>query len=322
MSFATDVKDDLARVISQKRCCRQAEVAAFLRLSGCLSISSKMSVSLTVKTQHAGIARKILGMIKDIYKLKTEMTVYRRNNLQKGQVYALRIVPQGGMKQLLTVLGVTDKSAAWQTSFPGPLNPQIAAKTCCSRAYLRGAFISAGSINDPGGEYHLEISCNDLQQALFIKSLMAKFDIIGKIIRRKQHYLVYLKEGDQIIDFLTVIGSYRSLLEFENIRIVKDVRNQVNRVVNCENANLNRTIKASIKQVEDINLIKTEIGLDKLPRPLQEAAQLRLENPQSSLSELANLASLSKSAINHRLRRLNEIADNIRDYGAKYWQKK
>ncbi|MGI5891254.1 MAG: DNA-binding protein WhiA [Bacillota bacterium] len=322
MSFATSVKDDLARIVSQKRCCRQAEFAACLRLAGNINIGRSQAISLTVTTQHAAAARKIFTICKDLFALETEMIIHRKNRLKKNQVYSIHILPQKGINKILELVGVMNENDIWRVDFPGPLNPKLLQKDCCKRAYLRGAFLVAGSINDPGSEYHLEIICNDLKQAFLIRDLMMEFSIKGKITRRKHHYIIYLKESDQIVDLLNVMGSYRSLLEFENTRIVKSMRNQVNRVVNCETANLNKTIQAGLKQAEDIKLIADNIGLDKLPYQLREVAQLRLSNPERSLSELSELMCLGRSCINHRLRRLSEIADNIRDFGTENWRNK
>jgi DNA-binding protein WhiA len=322
MSFATSVKDDLSRVISQKRCCRQAELAACLRWAGNINIGPAQSLSLTLSTQHAGAARKIFTLCKDLFNLKVEMMVYRKNRFKRNQVYSIHILPQKGISKLLELLGVMDKNDIWRLDFPGPPDLRIIKKNCCHRAYLRGAFLVAGSINDPGGEYHLEIICNDRQQALLLQELMSEFEIKGKIISRKQQYIIYLKESDKIIDLLNIMGSHRSLLEFENTRIVKGMRNQVNRIVNCETANLNKTINAGLRQAEDIQLIADKIGLEKLPHQLREVAQLRLSYPEKSLTELTELIRLGRSGINHRLRRLSEIAANIRDFGAENWQKK
>jgi DNA-binding protein WhiA len=320
MSFSANVKEDLTRVVSHKKCCRHAELTAFLRMSGNIHINNR-ELSLSMTTEYPAVARKMFMLAKD-FDLDMEIVIHRKARLRKNQVFMLRIPPQEKVKELLLALGFMDIDKIWQMDFPGQINRDMLKKDCCRRAYLRGAFLAGGSINNPEGAYHLEISCNDRRHAMFLKEIMNGFDIAAKITTRKQNYVVYLKEGEQIITLLNIIGSYRSLLEFESTRVVKDVRNQVNRLVNCENANLDKTVTAGMRQVNDIKEIEEAIGLIRLPKGLAEVAALRLEYPESSLSELSNISQIGRSAINHRLRRLSEIAENIRTFGMEEWDKK
>lgn len=183
------------------------------------------------------------------------------------------------------------------------------------RAYLRGGFLATGSISDPDHSYHLEITFSNRLLAEEYMNFLKEFKINSHFILRKGHYLVYLKEGQDIVDFLNVIGAHGALMQLENIRIVKDMRNQVNRIVNCETANLDKTVNASCRQVENINYIKEHLGLDSLPDGLSEIALLRLENPDVSLLELGRMLNppLSKSGVNHRLRKIDNIAKNFMD---------
>ncbi len=313
MSFASLVKDDLARIQSQKKCCRLAEFAALLRMNGNIHIGANQAISLSLVTEHAATARKIFSLAKELFDVDVEIVVYRKRRLKKNQVFSLQIPPQPQIREVLKWMGMMGEDEIWQQDFPGDMKKDILAKPCCRRAYLRGSFLGGGSINKPEGAYHLEIRCNNGKQALLLQQLMKKLNISAKIMQRKNMTIIYLKESDQIADFLILIGSHRSLLEFENVRIIKDMRNQVNRLVNCENANLNKTVLASSNQVEDIQLIEKCLGLNRLPPSLKEVALLRLSYPDSSLSELAHEIDLGRSGISHRLRRLAEIADEIRD---------
>ena len=312
MSFSASVKNDLARVVSQHKCCKEAEFIAFLRSSGNIQIGRGNAVSLSLSSEHSKTARKIFSLAKDVFGLETEIMVHRKTRLRKNQVFHLHIPPQPGIKEVLELLGIEDESRLWQHDFAGEIKKDLVKNKCCPRAYLRGAFLGGGSINDPQGEYHLEFSFNDKNHALFVQGLLVRFEINGKLAQRKQMYIVYLKDSEEIIKLLNIMGSHRSLLEFENARIVKDMRNQINRQVNCENANLNKTVGASLKQVEDIKYIDEYLGLKNLPPNLWEMARIRLEYPDSSLSELSEYLHIGRSGVNHRLRRLSKIAEELR----------
>jgi hypothetical protein len=186
------------------------------------------------------------------------------------------------------------------------------------KAFLRGVFLAIGSISDPHKSYHLEMVCCNNKKALRIQKMMIFFNLDAKIVLRKNHYVVYLKEGSQICDFLSVIGAFQAMLELENVRILKDMRNTVNRKVNCETANIGKTVNAALRQIEDIELIKEKNELINLPDQLKEIAILRLENPDSSLKDLGTLLDppVGKSGVNHRLRKISLIAEELRNKNA------
>ena len=188
-------------------------------------------------------------------------------------------------------------------------------KTCCKRAFIRGAFLASGSMIDPNKSYHFEIVCRTPEQAARLQELMREFETDPKIIERKNYYVVYLKEGSQIVDMLNVMEAYVSLMNLENVRILKEMRNSVNRQVNCETANISKTVNAAVKQISDIELIRDVDGLDSLPLPLREMAMIRLEHPEAPLKDLGKYLDppVGKSGINHRLRKLAAIADSIRE---------
>ena len=197
---------------------------------------------------------------------------------------------------------------------PG-INERLVRKECCKRSYLRGVFLGAGSLSDPENSYHLEIVTNSEEYSEALVQLMNAFGLDPHISSRKNNLVVYLKESEQIVDYLNIIGAHHALLELENIRIQKDMRNQVNRLVNCETANMNKTIDAAFHQTQNIELIAARLGFEKLSPQLRAVAEARLDNPEVSLKELGQLMDppLGKSGINHRMRKLEEIAEQLRE---------
>jgi DNA-binding protein WhiA len=219
----------------------------------------------------------------------------------------VRIYPQG--IEDLEKLGLVDKEGKIQSG----INKDLIKTRCDQKAYLRGAFLAGGSISNPEGNYHLEIITNDSVLAADISSLLNSFDLKAKVSTRKNFHIVYLKESEHIFEFLALIGAHQAVFEFENIRILKGMRNQVNRIVNCETANLNKTVDAAVRQLENIRLIERTIGLKSLPENLQEIASTRLEFPDATLKELGEMLNpkVGKSGVNHRLRKIEEIAEKI-----------
>ena len=191
----------------------------------------------------------------------------------------------------------------------------VVQNVCCKRAFIRGAFLSAGSISDPEKFYHFEITCASMRKAKQLQGLMASFDIEARIVLRKRYFVVYVKEGSQIAELLQIMEAPVALMELENIRIVKEMRNSVNRQVNCETANINKTVSAAVKQMEDIRYIQDTIGLESLPENLQEMARVRLERPEATLKELGEALEppVGKSGVNHRLRKLSLMAEDLRE---------
>lgn len=309
MSFSSKTKNALARIIPENKCCQIAELAGLVRIGGTILISSHNQIGLELSTENAAVARKIVKLAKIIFAVETEIRVQRKVRLRKNNIYLIRIPPHNEVAVMLSTLGITKEGLLLN---PG-ISPPIVKQKCCLRSYLRGVFLGAGSVSNPESAYHLEININDLQYAQALIELLAQFDLKVKISNRKNGYIIYLKESEQIVTFLNVVGAHSALLDFENIRIQKEMRNQVNRLVNCETANLNKTIDASLRQIENIRLIDRAIGIDKLPLPLRQVAKLRLENPDISLKELGQMVEpiLGKSGINHRMRKLEEIATKI-----------
>lgn len=310
MSFSEITKNELARVIPEGRCCQMAELAGLIRMDGAILISTNNQIGLELTTENAAVARKVVKLAKLVFKVETEIRVQRKNRLKKNNIYLVKIPPHNKVQGILNVLGITSDGFL--------INPEVSAvvtkKKCCRRSYLRGVFLGAGYVNDPENTYHLEIITSSLEYSQSLVSLIKKFALEPKISIRKQWYIVYLKESEQIVTFLNIIEAHTALLNFESVRIQKDIRNKVNRLVNCETANLNKTINAAFKQKENIELIANTIGLEKLPPGLRQVAELRLENPDISLKELGEMTEprLGKSGINHRMRKLEKIAEKIK----------
>ncbi|MBT9167619.1 MAG: Sporulation transcription regulator WhiA [Syntrophomonadaceae bacterium] len=304
MTYALQAKNELTRREFGRECCLAAELIAFIRLSGNIQISGKR-LSLNVVTSNSAIARRIFSLFKQLFCLSSELLVRRKIRLRKNNVYLIRISESFRVREVLTELGLMCGGV-----FVQELDERIKKGKCCSRAYLRGAFLAAGSVSNPENSYHLEIFTDYQQQASDLAALIETFRLKAKVITRKNGYLVYLKDSEQIVAFLNVIGAHSALLNFENVRILKDIRNRINRLVNFETANVNKMVDAAVKQAEVIRAIEDSIGLAALEPPLQQLAELRLQHPEASLQELGEMLDpkLGKSGVNHRMRKLEKIS--------------
>ena len=307
MSFSTTTKEELARLHGIKRCCDLAELASLIRMDGTLQISSNQKYSLNVTTENATVARKIYNLAKDMLKLPVDIVVRRKLRLKKNNSYLVKIYPHG--IEDLQKIGRVNQDGEIQAG----INKNLVKTRCDKKAYLRGAFLAGGSISNPEGNYHLEIITNDSTLAQDISTLLNNFKLNAKVSTRKRFHVVYLKESNHIFEFLALIGAHQAVLEFENIRILKGMRNQVNRIVNCETANLTKTVDAAVRQLENIRLIEQTLGIKTLPENLQDIAKIRLQFPDSSLKELGEMLcpKVGKSGVNHRLRKIEEIAEKI-----------
>ncbi len=308
MSFAAQTKKELT-MIENAACCVRAELSALMRMSGSLQLSNQRMM-MDVSTENAAIARRIYSYIKQLFGIHSELVVRKKTRLKKNNVYMVRFAEQ--VDHVLQTLSITKGGFI----FTDELDAKLIRKTCCRKAYLRGAFLAGGSVNNPvGASYHLEIASTNEQHSHAISQLMNQFDLNARVIERKKGFVIYLKEGEKIIDFLNLIGAHHALFRFEDVLIMKDMRNSVNRLVNCETANLNKTIGASLRQVENIRFLDEVLGLDQLPAKLRDVARLRLQHPDLNLKEIGEMLGdgTSKSGVNHRLRKLAEIVENIRN---------
>ena len=307
-SYSTDVRNELARIVDEQGCCNIAELAALMRMGGTMLIGGNSNLGIKFTTENAAVARKTLTLIKTGFQLKTEVVVTRGRRLKKNNSYMIKVVPSPVETELLSVLGIMREDNLNVSSDRGLLR-----KACCRRAYLRGSFLGGGSVNKPEGDYHLELVTGNLDFGKNLVRLMKYFSLPVRMIERKNDYIVYLKDGDAITTFLRIIGAYNALMVFENVRVVKGMRNQVNRLVNCETANLQKTVNAAVRQVDCIKRIFAHKSFEKLPYPLQEVAEIRLAYPQATLQELVDAMNgrVGKSGMNHRLRKLEQIAGEL-----------
>ncbi|PYZ92860.1 DNA-binding protein WhiA [Salipaludibacillus keqinensis] len=308
MSFASITKKELTQMEVNK-CCSKAELAALIRMNGAISIRN-MKITLDIQTENAAIARRIYTLLKKNYDVHVELLVRKKMRLKKNNVYVARISKDA--RKILESLHIVDESFA----FTREISKDLIKKDCCKRAYLRGSFLAGGSVNHPEtSSYHLEIFSFYEEHNRSLCELMNHFRLSAKMIERKKGFILYLKEGEKISEFLNVIGAHQALLRFEDVRIMKDMRNSVNRLVNCETANLNKTVGAAMRQVENIRFIKKEVGLEALPDKIQEIAELRIEHQDVTLKELGEMVQsgkVSKSGVNHRLRKIEEFANKLR----------
>ncbi|MDQ2086137.1 DNA-binding protein WhiA [Herbivorax sp. ANBcel31] len=311
MSFSSTVKNELCRITTDDRLCMLSELASVVRINGYVKAISHNEINLRITTENAALARKVFSLIKELYRVNAEMIIRRSKKLKKHVMYILILTYSKGLKKILEDINIVchNKQPKYLTYI------DLLKGKKHQKAYLRGAFLAAGSMSDPEKTYHLEIITQRMDVASELNDLISSFKLHSKVIKRKSNYVVYLKEGENIVDFLNIIGAHSALLELENVRILKGVRNNVNRIVNCETANLQKTVDASIRQVENIRYIKEKLGFAKLPENLQDIAVLRLKYSDASLKELGEMLtpSLGKSGVNHRLRKLDNIAEEIRD---------
>jgi hypothetical protein len=307
MSFTAEVKEELARIDMAKPCCARAELSALIRVEGTLHYTGNDRMRLEVATETAPVARKVIKLMHGTYGLKTELTV-RRSVLHKSNNYLITVVSQAPLTEALIDLGIMDESHSPTYEVPRAL----VKKDCCAVSYLRGTFLGGGFVADPHGDFHFELTAETEAVANDLVALMRRFDMGARVTSRRGSYAVYLKGAEPIVTFLALVGAHRALLRTEDVRIIKEMRNDVNRLVNAETANLQKTAAAAAEQVEAVRLLQRAGVLDSLPPALREIADLRLEYPVASLRELGEYADppLTKSAVYHRIRRLEELAQD------------
>ena len=304
MSFSGEVKAELEKHISKSRHCQLAELAAIISFSGRMILTGA-DPRLEIATEHAGLAKKCYTLLKRAFDISAELS-----EQNPGVLY---IEEQDAMRRVLMALKFLEEDGSLHP-FRQAVNGMLLQKSCCRRTFVRGAFLASGSMSDPHKSYHFEIVCTTPEIAEQIRSVICSFDLDAKIVRRKKSYVVYLKEGSQIVDILNVMEAHIALMELENVRILKEMRNSVNRKVNCETANINKTVSAAVKQVEDITYLRDTVGFKNMPDNLVEAAYARLEHPDATLKELGESLTppVGKSGMNHRLRKLSEMAESLR----------
>jgi len=288
MSFSSEVKQELCGRVSAVRHCQLAELAAILHFCGQFGKDAEGHYTIGLQTENEMIVRKCFTLLKKTFNIETDNFAF-----------------EDQMLDLFQKIGNPEE----------PVSTLLLKNACCQRAFLRGAFLSVGSISDPSKAYHLEFVCPTMEKAEQLRDIIQGFEVPAKIVTRKKYKVVYLKEGSGIVDLLSVMEAHVSLMNLENLRIVKEMRNSINRRVNCETANISKTVSAASRQISDIEFLRDTLGFSKLPAQLQEMAQVRLENPDAPLKDLGQLLDppVGKSGVNHRLRKLCELAESVRN---------
>ncbi|CAI2639975.1 DNA-binding protein WhiA [Apilactobacillus apinorum] len=308
MSYASDVKKELTTLEVHKKNAK-AELMALIRMNGSISLANR-KIILNIQTENPAIARRIYKLILEFYKVESKLVVRKKMKLNKNNVYVVRIADQA--QAILDDLGILEN---FQIVERVPV--ELLKDDSQVRSYLRGAFLASGSVNNPEtSRYHLEIYSLYEEHNDMISEMMNNYDLNSRTTDRRSGYITYLKEAEKIANFLQLIGATNAMLKFEDVRIMRDMRNSVNRLVNCETANMNKVANASTKQLANIKFIDDTVGLDHLPEKLYEVAMTRMRMPEVSLKELSESlpsGSISKSGINHRLRKINEFADKLRE---------
>ena len=326
MSFSSEVKKELNTQTGSARHCQIAELAGIFVPTARIMVrkakdGSVRDILLIFQTENKYVARKQQYLLKKTFGIDPECTVRRTFRNNPLRIYELTVSEKktdGGVTQILSTLKREELLPCEGTLVissleSGAADRRILRSDCCRRAFIRGAFLASGSISDPQKSYHFEIVCYMRDQAEQIREIINSYDMDAKIITRKKYFVVYVKESEQIADLLKVMGAYRKVLDLEDLRVLKDVRNNVNRKVNCETANSLKTVEAAQGQIDAILKIRDTMGMEALPENLRIVANVRLENPDVALQELGTLFDppLSKSCVNHRLRKIREIAEEI-----------
>ena len=309
MSFSSDVKEELSTRIDMARHCQIAEFAAIMGMSGRIRRASGKRMQIEMSTENEIARYKFIVLLEQIFDIDTGDIIYVSKSSRDTTI---RLENQEYVAKILQTLKWADET--FDNIEPVFVDPRIVQKDCCKKAFIRGAFMERGSISDPNKFYHYEIVCKYEEDADILMDMLRFFGLDAKVIVRKNSFVVYMKEGNNITDTLNLMGAVVSQMNLYNVMILKGISNDVNRKVNCETANLNKTIEAAVKQIKDIELIRDTVGLDSLSDSLMQVALLRLENPDMSLQGLGELLDppVGKSGVNHRLRKIGEKADELR----------
>lgn len=312
MSFSAKVKGELGRYTEMSREEALAQISAMMKVSGTIAFNGK-GLSFKITTENPTSARLVFTLLKEHFHIHSKLMVKKSNSLKKNNIYMVVIDEEMGVRELLKETGIF-KEVDGGITLDYRIDEKMVETDDEKRAYIRGAFLGGGSVTNPEKNYHLEFVTHSEEYAHDLCELINSCGLNSKVIQRKNSFIVYIKEGEQIVDILNIMGAHSCLLELENIRIMKEMRNNVNRLVNCETANLSKTVNAAVRQVESIKLIQSKIGLKRLPQNLREIAELRLEYPDESLKELGEMLTppVGKSGVNHRLRKIEKIAEELR----------
>ena len=314
MSFSSKVKEELSKDCNNPRHCCIAETAAIISMCGKVVFDEKDRVRIEIHTENVTVARKYFTLLKKTYNINTDISIRHSSSLNKSRSYILSVNDDETARKILMTCRLMKPFGVIEEDF-SISDSLIIQRECCKRAFIRGAFLASGSVSDPVKTYHFEIVCLSEAKAKQLQMIMETFNINARVIKRRKYFVVYVKDSSQVVDLLNIMGAYNALMDMENVRIVKDMRNNVNRKVNCETANINKTVSAAVKQIEDIRFIQMSSAFDELPESLQEMAELRVRYPEATLAELGQLLDMpvGKSGVNHRLKKISLFADELRE---------
>ncbi len=314
MSFSLEIKEELETRIDTAKHCQIAEFAAIMAFCGKVRRRTGGLMGLELTTENEVVRRKVVELAIKAFSASEESfeVEYEGKN---NRIINIFINDEKLIAKILMAIKWCDDN--FTVVEPVFVNHRIIQKECCKRAFIRGAFLAAGSISDPNKSYHYEIVCEYEEDAVQMQELLKFFNLDAKIIQRKRNYVTYIKEGNNITDVLNIMGAFVSQMKLYNVMILKGMRNDVNRKVNCETANLNKTIEAAVKQIRDIEYVRDTVGFESLSDGLREVAEIRLKNPDMKLKDIGELLNppVGKSGVNHRLRKISELAQKLRIEG-------
>lgn len=305
MSFTEQVKNELARIVREQKEDRVAELLALLRMSGSFVTGSMGKWGLEFSTGNSAVARRVLVYLKKDFGFTPSTMIRQGRRLRKKNVYTLVVQPSEEGLNFLDRMGLSPLAGVNDVEFLKTPEER--------RAYLAGAFLGGGSVSRPQSDYHLEMVTQSSRFAQQIVQVMASFKLKAKLTDRKNDYIVYIKDGDDVSEFLQIVGASQSYMDFEGVRVVKDMRNRVNRQVNCETANLQKTVDAAVHQTYLVQQLMRHVGLSALPPKLREASELRLDHPNASLSELAKICGITKSGLAHRFKKIEAMVQELQE---------
>ena len=313
MSFSAETKNEIAHIIPEKKCCMLAEIAGFLRMNGSIGLAGGGKFNLIATTEDPAIARHYKTLIKLYFGEETVTEVGKATSPQKDKLYTMTISSENRSEPILRETGLLMIREGYDFISDGIYDGLIKSK-CCKKAFLRGVFLSAGTVTNPNKGYHFEISTESQVLAKDIKKLLNSFDdIFSKITKRKKDYVIYIKDSGRVRDVLAIMGAHNKVLEFDNVITMRELRNKTNRINNCDHANINKAIATGERHIEAIKKIEETRGLDSLPEKLREVSQVRLENPDASLTEIGEMLRepIKKAGVSKRLAKIEEISKGI-----------
>lgn len=312
MSFSSEVKEELSKISNKnKECCKLSELAGYL-ITNCNIARDNGEFVLKMTTESESAIRRVYNAFRALYDVTPITNIEKK---VEGKDTLLELVVQDKM-DLQKIFSNSWINIDVNLHIVIDSNNQIKNSECCMRSFMRGAFMGGGSVSDPkSSSNHLEIVLNNEQNANFINSVLINMGISAKIMKRKKSVVIYIKDAETISEFLIMIGANKSIIEFEDARVLKEYKNYSNRIDNCETANWDKTAKAASMQQKDIMDIKNAKMFEKLPLKLRQIANLRLNYPMAGLGEIGDMLDpkLSKAGVSHRFKKINEIAEEIRN---------